>query len=536
MSLTKVPLLNSLNHSLVDEIIWGHRLRHSQTAWLLVLEMLNVAHGCWEVDPSNPLPDMGMAGAPEITTKTRIRFRNLLFSLNQKAAELAGNIERNQKTSDQAWEEWLTYAEEEYDAPQGADYSPLKERFSTFVQFERAIDLVRSTAISGTDQKKNAYSKFLFPFAPESLFWETGVKGGPGDRRVDITRNSFTRGGILLHIMLARSSSAPALRERLAAFLTRETQGRALVKQLQIPESSANDNPNIGAYLPYSSHPRFDLLGEDFVSIFDLAAPENDKFLWLVTLGALHLSLYHAETAATEYLNLPVPLDINCEILLDRNKSVIRQRSFDSISHNKDLARRAVEILLTKSFESPEWQAIISDAECPHSEKIDRACQFLLNTFKLRPAEISEFRDYDDLDDLRTKTIEFFRKRHITDFARVHELYGRQAGLVSSRRTNKPRYAPTDQLLQSLVLANVKHEMPIEEFLVTLYHRYGLIIGPWQQSAIAKDGKEKLAREVGGTAYKRNADRFEARLKSMGMLRRLSDSQPYVLNPLQPLE
>ena len=176
MPLAKLPFLESVNHSLVDEVIWGHRLRHSQTAWLLLLEMLNVAQGCLEVDPTNPLPDMGRSNAPTIGIKTRVRFRNLLFSLNQKAAELAALVEHGQKTSDQAWDDWIAYSKEEYDAPEGADYTPLKERFNNFLQFERAIDLVRSTAINGADERKNVYSKFLFPLAPEALYWEMGVK------------------------------------------------------------------------------------------------------------------------------------------------------------------------------------------------------------------------------------------------------------------------------------------------------------------------------------------------------------------------
>jgi len=535
MPLAKLPFLDSVDHSRVDEVIWGHRLRHSQTAWLLLLEMLNVAQGCLDIDATNPLPDMGLANAPAIAIKTRVRFRNLLFSLNQKAAELAAACECGRISSETAWDEWLKYAGEEYDAPEGADYAPLRHRFDNFIQFERAIDLVRSTSINGADGKKGVYSKYLFPMAPEALYWEMGVKGAIGDRAIDVTRNSFSRGGTLLHIMLARSAVAPELRPLLASLLQRDSQARCLVRQLQIDESPKNDREGATTYLPYEKHPRFDLLGEDFIKILSLNAPENDKFLWLVTLGSLHLSIYHAETASVEYLGGIAPLDMVCEIVAP-TKTVIRQRSIDSLSANSDFARRAIDALLIQEFEQPGWKQIADDVETPLNEKLGNALAYIVSKLKMPSKELEEFIDTGDVEILREKAIEYFRGRHANDFAKVHVNYGRQAGLVSSRRTNRNRYAPTDQLLQSIVLANVKHETPMEEFLVTIYERYGLVIGPRQQLALQKAGKPELAKDVAGASFKRNEIRLEARLRSMGMLRRLSDSQAYVLNPLQPLE
>lgn len=531
----KLPILDDVAPALVDEVIWGHRLRHSQTAWLLLLEMLNIAQACLEIDPANPLPDMGIAGAPAVKPKYRTRFRNLLFSLNQKAAELAAAVQCNRVSSDGAWDEWLKYAKDEYDAPDGADYSPLRHRFEDFIQFERAIDLVRSTSINGADGKKGVYSKFIFPMAPEALYWEMGVKGSAGDRTIDPTRNSFSRGGTLLHIMLARSASALPLRQELSAFLARDSQARSLIQQLQIEEPEKHHRDGAVTYLPYETHPRFDLLGEDFVKVLRLNAPENDKLLWLVTLGALHLSIYHAEIALVEYLNGEAPLDMICEIVAPK-KTVIRQQSIDSLSCNSDLARRAIDSLLSEAFTDPDWQDILTDAECPLPERLDRACNFIVKKLRMPRKDIEEHKDEGDVAKLGDYATEYFRARHTTDFARVHVNYGREAGLVSKRATNRNRYAPTDQLLQSIVLANVKHETPMEEFLVIIYERYGIVVGPRQQAALIRAGKHGLAKDVTGAAFQRNEVRLEARLRSMGMLRRLSDSQAYVLNPLQPLE
>ena len=171
----RLSYMPDLNHARVDESIWGHRLRHDQTGWLLVLEMLNVAQACMEAKNSGgPLPDMGRPGAPEARAHYRIRFRNLLFYYNQKAAELAAAVDAGGKTSDEAWTDWLQHVEDNPSAPAVADFRPLKAKFDDFTQFERAIDLVRSTAINGLESKKGVYNRFLFPMCAESLIGRWG--------------------------------------------------------------------------------------------------------------------------------------------------------------------------------------------------------------------------------------------------------------------------------------------------------------------------------------------------------------------------
>ena len=525
-----LPFLDDVKHSAVDEAIWGHRLRQDQTGWLLVLEMLNVTQACLTSGAKDPLADMGKATAPDAQPVLRVRFRNLLFLLNQKAAELAANVEHKLISSDDAWQQWLAYAKEEYDGPDSADYSVLRDRFDDFLQFERAIDLTRSTAISGLDDAKGIYNRFIFPMAPEALYWETGIKTVAGERQLDSTFNTFTRAGTLLHIMLARSKSAPKLRDLFTKFLTRESQARRLVQLLQVDENDSRKAPK--TYLPYESHQRFDLLGEDFVNILGLKCPDNDKLNWLVPLSALHLSLYHAEIAHEKILGRSLPLPIVCEIVA-QNKTVVRQLSLDSLDENSDLARKAIDTFLKRVFEAPEWLTIVS-ADVPTDEKLDKAAAYIKETLRPPDKEVDDPKATGQLDVLQSEIIKYFRERHGREFSRVHFKYGQEAGLVSKRKTNRYRYAPTDQLLQSLVLANVPDESPFEDFLDRLFSRYGIIIGPRQQSAVRNAGYHDVAEAISGQAFRHNQVRLEARLKSMGMLRRLSDSQAYVLNPLQP--
>lgn len=533
MSLPKLPLLDSVKHSQVDEVIWGHRLRQDQSAWLLVLEMLNVAQACLIATDNDPLIDLGTNSEVNARPLLRIRFRNLLFRFNQKAAELSAQVESGRISNKVAWEKWLECVKSQYDQHGGADYSPLKDRFDDFVEFERAIDLVRSTTVVEPEHGREIYNRYIFPLCPEALYWETSSKaGGEFDR----TYNSFTRAGTILHIMLSRSSEASRLRPLLSRFLNRDSRARRLVRQLQIAEPSdpKHEITTPRTYLPYASHPRFDLLAGDFASIFELEVPDNDRLLWLVPLAAMHLSIYHAEVAAGEYLGVRIPVPLVCEILAPR-KNIVRELSIESLKENRDFARRAVDRHLADFFASEDWQALLAkEARGDRDAAVEGAKMLIAGRLSPQPSELETAAESMSLAKIAKSITEFFVGRHKREFSDVHFQYGREAGLVALRGTNRYRYAPTDQLLASVVLANVVHEMQLEEFLAILYRRYGMVIGSSQRSELLISGDEELAKRVSGEAFRNNQMRLESRLKSMGMLRRLSDSQAYVINPLQP--
>jgi hypothetical protein len=100
-------------------------------------------------------------------------------------------------------------------------------------------------------------------------------------------------------------------------------------------------------------------------------------------------------------------------------------------------------------------------------------------------------------------------------------------GLVSKRGTNRYRYAPTDELLRAIVLANVTS--PIEEsaFLRLLHSRYRMVIGPTEAKASV------LSYLLDETDFKKNRDRFGQHLVGMGLAQRMSDACTYVLNPME---
>ncbi len=96
---------------------------------------------------------------------------------------------------------------------------------------------------------------------------------------------------------------------------------------------------------------------------------------------------------------------------------------------------------------------------------------------------------------------------------------------MSRRGTNRNRYAPTDELLKTLVIARVSRRAELGKFLADLYNHYGLVFGPEE----ARTALKPFDFNEGG--FGKNRERLEARLGSMGLLKRLSDGCAYVLNP-----
>ena len=68
-------------------------------------------------------------------------------------------------------------------------------------------------------------------------------------------------------------------------------------------------------------------------------------------------------------------------------------------------------------------------------------------------------------------------RRHDGHLANVHARYAHEIGLASRRGTRRVRYAPNDQILRSLVFANVERRMEFQQFLAVLHQRYGFVIG-----------------------------------------------------------
>ncbi|TIT24590.1 MAG: hypothetical protein E5W78_22385 [Mesorhizobium sp.] len=186
---------------------------------------------------------------------------------------------------------------------------------------------------------------------------------------------------------------------------------------------------------------------------------------------------------------------------------------------NDTLPSRAVDAYIDAIGRGEEWQRR-QQGEAPFAD-----CRRLLIDTVRWPAED----DYNGPPDERALLLDLKRAaqaRHRQHVAAVHRSYGAGCGLVSRRGTNQLRYAPTDALLKSLISANVTTRMDYSEFLDLLFRRYGFVIGEREAVQVLSDD------EFDRKSFQLNSARLERRLRTLGMLRRLSDACAYVENPL----
>ena len=492
------------NEMWLDEQIWGHRLWDGQDPWLMFVEFLSVAEACYTDGSLLKAGDFPFTYRPA----QRIYLRNLLYN-NEKLAEIAERYPDDVA----AWREWLAWMQDKAQGVPDRDFSYLKKRFRTFPQFVMLIGMLRSSTIESSSNKRWS-SRFIFPFGRHAIYEDLNIRGGSTSREYIY----FTRNGELLYQMLSRSKHADALAKQFTTLFERRDSCDRLVELMQ-PERAEDRQNRSNSYLPYAKHPAFDALAQDWLDVLQLNLPRFDSYPHLAILGALHLSLYQLAVAASVCAeNRPYFV---CEVVAPR-KTLIRELSVTSYITNNQLTQRAVEAYVREIGQSPEWQTQAADpagfAAC---------CQTLRD--KVRWPRDDDYSGPAQpeglLESLRTSAL----NRHRQHPANVHRTLGGGAGLVSKRGTNRFRYAPTDDLLKALILANVPVRMEYGEFLARLYERYGLVFGDREAHQVLN------SEEFDKRAFQANEKRLESRLKTIGMLRRLSDACAYVENPLRSI-
>lgn len=489
----------------LEEAVFGHRLWPRQNPWLLLLEFLNVAE-------AQQRESGGLLAAQEPTQlqpyalSYRMGLRNILFN-SDELAEVAA-LPYDDET---LWALWLKSMEGAEAAPaEGFGY--LKNRFSRFHDFADLVGLVRQTTLEGENNRRWS-SRFIFPFGAQALYSDAIISGG--DPRRDYI--NFGRTGEILYLMLSRAKRVDELRPKLAALLAPEQPKNRLIGMLS---AESDGRPGLqmkgNSFLPYKAHPAFDRLAEDWLAVLNLGLPAQDAFAHLAPLASLHVMLYQLETAAV-WAGKVRP-SLVCEIIAPR-RELVRQRSIASFNENDALARQALVAYAEAVLADSDWPSDdISDLS--EDERLERASEFLKQEFSYSA-------------DVRSGTVEALRlqfeqaaESKLDDNAgQIHLRYGRYVGLVSRRGTNRNRYAPTDEFLKTLVITRVKKRAELSKFLADLYTHYGLVFGPEEaRSALTSF-------DFNEGAFGKNRERLEARLGSMGLLKRLSDGCAYVLNP-----
>ncbi|MEO9227807.1 MAG: hypothetical protein ABI216_02485 [Devosia sp.] len=489
----------------VDEHIWGHRLYDEQLPHLTVLEFLGVLGS----NADNPL-----VAAPSDRVRYRpqrqIRLRGLLF--NNPYVE---SVRERSIPDEEKWKLWKEHFAQDATKLGDEDMDYLRKVFTSFDDFAKAIELLRSSAFEARSNKRWS-SKFVFPFGPDALYEDLRVDSGGASN----DRRFFARTGELLYLMLSRSKRGPELGRKLVERLfDRTAPMNKLVKALQGDPQLAQDARDVG-YLPYESHPRFDRLCEDWLSILSRDIPIYDALEHLIVNAGLNLFLYFLECAKAQAGDAE-PVELVCEIVA-RERTKVRALSGDSYQANQALSVRAVRAAVESVKLTEEWGAALQ-SEYPEAE----CAKVLRGQFQWPAADGGDDADYSSTsgDALVGILADKAESRHEQHFAKIHSAWSRAIGLSSRRLARRTRYAPNDRLLKTLVVTIADDRMQFDEFLSEARRRYGIVIGDVEGARLVKE------KQVDQEALSENRGNLETRLVGLGLVRRLSDSCSFVENP-----
>lgn len=490
----------------VDEAIWGHRFHNDQTPWLVLLEFLAVFRSR-RLDGSALKESRQDCGHERFTYNIpRLGpLRELVF--NNPHIQ---HIEETGRTDGDRWEAWLEQFSRDY------DFQYLRQRFGGFSRLVRVIEFFQGTAVEAHRQRRWT-SRFLFPYGPHCIYADLpgNISGSP-DRRF------FARGGELLYLMLSRSADGPALAETIANRLLRSDERWDRVARALLPEDYRMESESVSVssigYLPFASRPEYEALAADWRRLLDLKLPGAALLDPLVRISTLHMLLYMVRRCQEEVGAEGEP-KLVLELAAPR-KTSIRELSIDNLSGNRRLSERAIHACIDLARSDQGWGEALA-ARAP----ADAARVFLMNRFSWKPEDGPPGGDPETIfQALRN----YAAKRHREHVGKVHTEWSRQIGLSISRRGAGTWYAPDDAFLKTLVMTTVDQgREEFHRFLRKLYDRYRIVVGV--QEAERACGSLPTDEK----ALSQNTHRLEQRLRTLGLLRRLSDDCAYVENPFR---
>jgi hypothetical protein len=265
-------------------------------------------------------------------------------------------------------------------------------------------------------------------------------------------------------------------------------------------------------------------MAEDVSAILNLNLPDQDAFQYLQPLLGFHLYLYGIETANYWIGDSRLP-SIICEILAPRS-DLVRKAAVGSYLQNDGLGAMAVKKYLEKTvFSNQDLQNTLANPSLDNLAKTEYLADHLARTCAYKQGR----KDATDPQAFIQQFYSFADHIYRNGTADGLTSLATGCGLVSKRGTNRYRYAPTDDLLRALVLANVRVPMEESSFLNQLYKRYRIVIGPTEAKS------EVLNYLFDDADFKKNKDRLAQHLIGMGLAHRMSDACTYVINPMELL-
>jgi hypothetical protein len=331
----------------------------------------------------------------------------------------------------------------------------------------------------------------------------------------------FRRTGEILFMMMNRSKHSV----RLSALLERrlinvDRPWNRIARRMQGPDANPAkeqivEASNIG-YLPMAHLPRYDRLAEDLIALLAQdAIPIEDSLDHIMRMSGLNMVVYILERAAEVYGRKTVP-PIVLDLASTARANPVYGYSLEQYKHHKSIPVRAIEAHVQRYADTPEWASLGTSA----ADK-EEARNLLNRRFAWRANGPSAADSLETPQRQLDAMLDKMRARN-HDVGSAFASHARQIGLVSARQRNGTWYAPSDGLLEALVLSNVTEPTEFDQFLKRLFERYHFVVG----DAEATDNIP-----IPIAALKENARRLEERLRVLGFIDRKSDDCAFVINP-----
>ncbi len=489
---------------LVQERIHGHRFIPEQEPYMIVLETLSICN-------SVPLgTEEARSGRHEDFTYELPHRRKMRFLLFQDHnLELIANL--TGQSSLKRWKTWKTLVNQDFGTTaNGQDqFSYLDQAFGQDIEsLWQAVRLLRSREVDISNDRRWS-SRFLAITGPNMIcadMRESKQGLWTGDRRF------FGRGGELVYLMLNRSTFSQELgvlvRDRLLASSDHMDRVAAALSDRGISKSA---KPKVG-YLPFLYLDSYDRIARDWMSILELNGLPNDHlFEPLFRITGLNLLVYLAERSKAGD-DPPEPTPIVADLTNGAN-AYIRADAKRHLNYHRVLANTAVRRFITDSLDASEiWKSAVS------SGRPDLARDAIFRCFSYE----SKYKN-DKPSKQRDVLIQEALARSSNNIHKYLLPLAKGSGLADSRGPLGPWFSLSDAMLFALVVSNTEQSMELREFLLKLYKRYGLVIGP-HEARLALG-------EIHSQRFEENISALVSRLSRLGFTKRLSDDCVFVTHP-----
>ena len=511
----------------VDFGLWGLLFYDDQSPWLALVECLHILHhrknasgGQLFVSPSKGLDGILQHGQVKYEVPLNFHLRHFLFR-DRGTAFVAAHAAGDGSNSEVQWKALIQHTSENWndsDSRVKLDVSYLQNRFEDVRSVEQTLEVLRSTEIDAHTGKRWT-SRHLLPLGPNMLFADVRERSYAGDRRF------MRRTGEMLYLMLGRSK--PRNLQRLNDLVDhRLVSGASLWNRLAGLFCPAPDgNPQTvrfrTGYLPFAQMDAYDRLAEDWIAFLSLGQRDVSEILdGLMRVSALHQVIYILDRAhQTMGRNGGRFPPFVFDLAASARKNPVQRIAGGQFDHHMKLPRHAIEAFIESFADSSCWQEI--ERSDPSSKKANKLLADMWLWPNGRNPSTAQGTPAERLDEFRTDSIS--RTGHsiwsvITNLARG-------AGLIEARPGAGTWYAPSDAMLEALVLANVRRPLEFGEFLRILYRRYRIVVGQEQAQQAFPSGATSLEH------FKRNEHVFEDRLRVLRFIDRKSDACAFVVNP-----